>query len=179
MSTRMIRPFTLALALTLALAACVDLSTSSSGSGGSGGTGGTAGTSGDGGSTATPTGAQCVTEQESGAVLCSAISTCPDVVVDRDVFPNCGFRIMGSTMDLECDCNGQLCPLGVPVTCAQAAQLLMQQQSETNVCTQVSEGRCTMTANPAPTTTGTPSTCDPGCRDGCSGDPSCYKLCGC
>ena len=167
----MIRPLSVALAL--ALCACFDISTSSSGNGGSGGAGGAAG---DGGTTPTATGVQCVTEPESGAVLCSGISTCPSVVVDRDVFPNCGFRIMGSTMDLECDCQGQLCPIGIPVTCAQAAQLLEMQQSETNVCTQLSEGRCTMSATPTPTP---PSTCDMGCRDGCGGDPSCYKLCGC
>ena len=174
MWSRMIRPLSVALAL--ALAACFDISTSSSGNGG--GPGGAPGAAGDGGSTPTATGVQCVTEPESGAVLCSAISTCPSVVVDRDVFPNCGFRIMGSTMDLECDCQGQLCPIGVPVTCAQAAQLLDMQQSETNVCTQVSEGRCTM-GTPSPAPTGTTSTCDTGCRDQCGGDPSCYKLCGC
>ena len=123
-------------------------------------------------------GAGCVTTAQAGITLCSAISICPSLVVDQDVFPDCGFRIQGQTLDLECDCSGAVCPIGVPVTCTQAAQLLQQQQSATNVCTQVSEGRCTQGAAPAPSGTGT-STCDTACRDGCGGDPSCWKACGC
>jgi hypothetical protein len=159
----------------LGLSGCFDISTSSSDDAGAA----PASTTDIEGGTppATATGAGCATSAESGATLCTAISICPSLVVDHDVFPDCGFRIQGQTLDLECDCNGALCPIGVPVTCTEAAQLLQQQQSETNVCTQVSEGRCTPGAPPpAPTST---STCDTTCRDECGGNPSCWTACGC
>jgi hypothetical protein len=79
-----------------------------------------------------------------GIVLCRAISLCPDVVVDSDMFPSCGFRVRGETIDLECWCDTALCPMGAPTTCEAAARLL-DSQSEMGVCLQVHEGRCAST----------------------------------
>jgi hypothetical protein len=77
-----------------------------------------------------------------GVVLCRAISLCPQLVVDSDVHPNCGFRIRGETIDLECWCDeSSLCPMGAPTTCEAAARLL-DAQTELGVCLQVHEGRC-------------------------------------
>jgi hypothetical protein len=89
------------------------------------------------------TGAGC-SERAPGVSLCAAISTCPNVVVDPDQFPRCGFRIRGTAIDLECACGTALCPMGVPTTCEQAARLL-DSQNEFLVCAQVDEGRCTPT----------------------------------
>jgi hypothetical protein len=86
-------------------------------------------------------GIDCIVEPTTGKTLCTGIAACPDVVVDHDVYPNCGFR-PGSTLALECACNGSLCPLGIASTCEEAAKLLAA-QSESIVCLQVSEGRCT------------------------------------
>jgi hypothetical protein len=76
-----------------------------------------------------------------GVVLCRAISLCPQLVVDSDLFPNCGFRIRGEAIDLECWCDRALCPMGVPTTCEAAARLL-DSQTEIGVCLQEHEGRC-------------------------------------
>jgi hypothetical protein len=135
-------------------------------------------------------GAGCIAETATGGALCAAISICPKVVFDRSSFPNCGYRIHGQVLDLECDCGGALCPIGVPLTCDQAAQLL-QNQNQATICTQLNEGRCSgvamtpggtfptpqtpVTAPPMPPT----STCDKACRDDCAGEPSCLTLCGC
>jgi hypothetical protein len=134
---------------------------------------------GDGGATPTAQGADCAHESTTGATLCSAISVCPNLMIDHDVYPNCGFRVRGMTIDIECACNGQLCPLGSPTTCDQATKLL-EGQSEATVCAQADEGRCTGgTPAPAGSGTGPTTTCDPTCRTECAGDPSCLKMCGC
>ncbi|HEY1959817.1 MAG TPA: hypothetical protein VGH28_29610 [Polyangiaceae bacterium] len=90
------------------------------------------------------TGVNCGADPDTGAVLCLGISSCPDVVVDSDLYPGCGFRVHDGTgvLDLECACYGQICPIGVASTCDQATAL-MQDQSQYTVCMQVDEGRCT------------------------------------
>jgi hypothetical protein len=103
----------------------------------------------DGGADAAPkasNGIDCIVEPTTGATLCTAVSTCPTVLVDHDVYPNCGFRMKAgtttsTTMILECACNGSLCPIGVPTTCAQA-QKLLGEQTEPLVCNQIADGRC-------------------------------------
>ena len=135
---------------------------------------------GDGGAAAVKAlGAGCGIEVTTNTQLCTAISVCPKIAVDHDVFPHCGFRLHGDSLDLECACNGALCPLGSPATCDQAAKLL-QGQTELQVCAQVNEGRCTA-GTPAPATTGPSTTnpCDKACASECGGNPQCLKDCGC
>lgn len=93
-------------------------------------------------STGTAKGIDCGQDPYTGVVLCSGISTCPNVYVDYDVFPECGFRVHGGVLDLECACYGMLCPIGVTTSCTEAANLL-QSQSQYTVCAQINEGRCT------------------------------------
>jgi len=90
------------------------------------------------------TGIACGVDPDTGVTLCSGISTCPGVTVDPDLFPGCGFRIndAADVIDIECACYGQICPVGVASTCAQATAL-MQDQSQYTVCMQVDQGRCT------------------------------------
>lgn len=153
--------------------------------------GGSAATSGDGGvaSGDAATGIDCIVEPNTGATLCTAVTSCPSVAVNHDVYPHCGFRLQGSvasSLDLECICtDGYLCPIGVPATCAQATTLL-DGQNETTVCTQISEGRCTPppqdgTGGTSAGTgnTGASSTCDQTCASECVNDPTCLQLCGC
>jgi hypothetical protein len=127
-------------------------------------------------------GAGCGAESTTGQTLCTAISLCPTLAVDHDVYPNCGFRIRGQAIDLECACNGALCPIGAPATCDQAKQLLAG-QTELQVCTQVNDGRCTtptpQATSSASSSSGAASTCDRTCAGECGGDPGCVKLCGC
>jgi hypothetical protein len=124
-----------------------------------------------------PKGIDCITEAETGAVICTGISSCPGLLVNHDVFPTCGFRVGGALLDLECACQGSLCPIGVAQTCEQAKQLL-RDQTESTVCMQVAEGRCTK-GTPATTTPATSSSCDKLCAAECGNVPSCIKLCGC
>ena len=135
----------------------------------------------DGGTSAT--GAGCGQDPATGITLCAAVSLCPNVVVDNDLYPNCGFRIRGHVIDLECLCNESLCPIGIASTCAQATQLLSG-QNETTVCTQVNEGRCVDAKPPTSGGGGTSgngngSTCDKTCQSECGGDPGCIRICGC
>lgn len=127
------------------------------------------------------TGTQC--GQLPDGQLCRTTTWCPSVKVDPSRFPNCGFRIRGSAVDLQCVCNGEwLCPMGTPSTCAQAAQLVSS-QNELIVCAQISEDRCASLRTTAGSTSssggGTPD-CDKMCLSTCDpGDSGCRKLCGC
>jgi|SRR6185503_1119805 len=90
------------------------------------------------------TGVSCGADPDTGVVLCLGISSCPNVTIDTDLYPGCGFRIHDGSgvIDLECACYGEICPIGVASTCDQATAL-MQDQSQYTVCMQVDEGRCT------------------------------------
>jgi hypothetical protein len=130
----------------------------------------------------TAAGAGCGTDMQSQITLCEQTSLCPGVTVDQDALPGCGFRIHpGSVIDLECLCGDQLCPIGIPDTCAQASQLLMSQTALV-VCEQVSDGRCEQVAPDAGSAAPTPSAaspCDKQCETECAGEPDCIQLCGC
>ena len=121
-------------------------------------------------------GAGCTGDLGGGLKLCTYVSLCPTLGVDHDVYPNCGFRLHGDLIDLECVCQGVLCPIGVPTTCAQAKELLSS-QTEYAVCAQVNEGRCTALGTAGGTTP--PASCDRNCAAQCHGDTSCMKSCGC
>jgi hypothetical protein len=90
------------------------------------------------------TGIECGPDPDTGVTLCVGISSCPNVSVDQDLFPGCGYRVHDGTgvLDLECACYGQICPIGIASTCDQAVAL-MQDQSQYTVCMQINEGRCT------------------------------------
>jgi hypothetical protein len=163
----------LALVLPIVLAGCLNhLATS-----GDGGTDGASSSSAgpDGGFGTAATGVSCGEDLQTGIVLCRGISTCPNLLVGSDQFPDCGFRIHGDALDLECLCSGALCPIGAPATCDQARQLLSS-QTEFGVCQQVNDGRC-LDLNA--TRDAGANGCDKTCAAQCGGDPSCIKLCGC
>ncbi len=161
------------------LGGCVQQPGSGDGGGGAGSGDGGASTGLVDGGAAGPTaqGADCIVESSTGVHICTAISTCPNVLIDHDVYPNCGWRIRGQALDLECACNGMVCPLGSPATCDQAAKLLAD-QTEMQVCQQVNEGRCTPGTG-ASGKTPPQSSCDKTCAGECAGDPNCVRLCGC
>jgi hypothetical protein len=164
---------TLCALVAASLAGCV-MPKGSAADGGAAGSNGGSGI--DGGATAT--GAGCAQDPQTGVTLCAAVSLCPNVVVDTDLYPDCGFRIRGQIIDLECLCSGSLCPIGVATTCAQATQLLAAQNA-TLVCSQVNEGRCA-NATPTPAPSGSAGNgCDHACSSECGGDPGCIRSCGC
>src|SRR5208282_4448685 len=68
---------------------------------------------------ATTQGASC-TQVSSTISLCLYISSCPNLVLNAQVFPQCGFHIHGDAIDPECLCGNYLCPIGAPTTCAEA-----------------------------------------------------------
>ena len=120
-------------------------------------------------------GSGCATDSVSGTKLCSGFDQCPGLAVDHDVYPDCGFRVPSTTIDLECVCGDFLCPVGAVLNCAQA-KMLLSEQSEVVTCIQQNEGRCAPRSTKSkPTTT----SCDSICADACAGDINCRKLCGC
>ncbi|MEI9941522.1 MAG: hypothetical protein WDO69_30245 [Pseudomonadota bacterium] len=161
--------------LIVSLSSCLQIgkvsdSASSTGAGGAGGSGASSG----GGVSAT--GINCGVDPSSGVALCLGISSCPTALVDPDQFPDCGYRIAGSSIDLECLCGDALCPMGTAASCLDAKGLLSEQSAQ-EVCAGIADGRCQLvkqTSNAAPT-----STCDKECRSECAGVPGCISLCGC
>ena len=115
--------------------------------------------------------------RKTGVTLCAGVDTCPAVTVDPSAWPNCGFRVGGTTLDLECLCANAICPIGVATTCSQASQLLTA-QNELSVCQQVSENRCVSTLT-APEAGTVPPGCDRNCQIGCGTAPDCLQVCGC
>ena len=130
----------------------------------------------DAGSIATVQGASC-TAITSSISLCQYISACPNLVLNAQVFPQCGFRIHGSAIDPECLCDGQyLCPIGNPTTCAEAAADATGDTTYDSVCEQSVEGHCTSLT--ASGTGGTPTACQT-CIQNCDNVPACIDACGC
>jgi hypothetical protein len=140
-----------------------------------------AGASADGGTDAGEAGivgAGCGIESGSGQQLCVATSVCPNVVVDTQALPHCGFRVKGTTPELVCACGDSVCSMGAYTTCAQAAALL-QSQTESAVCTQVAEGRCFAGTPSTSSSSGSNPTCDRQCLQECGSGAGCASICGC
>jgi hypothetical protein len=155
----------------LPLVACMQITTDT----GSGTTG--AGTSSGGGDDGGSGGTNCALDPASQVVLCEETAACPGVSVDPTALPGCGFRVGPSGgIDPECLCSGSLCPIGVPTTCAQAAQLLAG-QNLLQVCQQVSEGRCVQVVAPDAGAVG--PGCDRTCQAECGAAADCVQICGC
>ena len=159
--------------LMVSVSACLQIGTGSDGAAGSGGAG-TAGAVGSS-SSAPYTGTNCGVDPSSGISLCLGLSSCPSVRVDPDQFPDCGYRISGTTIDLECLCGDSLCPMGSAASCLDAKALLSEESAQ-GVCAGIADGLCQVVKQ---TSTNTSATCDKNCRAQCSGDPGCILLCGC
>jgi hypothetical protein len=156
------------------LASCLQISTDTGD-----GTSGSTGSSGASGSTAASggTGIDCTTDPATGVVLCAQLSTCAGVSVDPSALAGCGFRTGGAAIDLECLCSGSLCPIGVPTTCAEAAQMIGA-QTVLQVCQQVAAGLCVPVEAPDAGATVAPG-CDRNCQNQCGSAADCLQLCGC
>jgi hypothetical protein len=121
------------------------------------------------------TGSDCVTDSASRVTLCTSISLCEGLAVDHDAYPNCGFRVDGSSIDLQCFCGETLCPMGTTLSCTQARELLSD-SNEMAVCAQQHDGRCAARTTPEPAKD---SGCDRDCAAECVNSPACLELCGC
>lgn len=119
-------------------------------------------------------GSGCAVNTVSGTILCTSLDQCPGLAIDHDVFPECGFRVPSTSIDVECICGDFLCPVGAALSCAQAQELLMD-QSEVVTCVQQNEGRCA----PLIMSKVGESSCDKTCAQACAGDINCRGLCGC
>ncbi|MEO6602172.1 MAG: hypothetical protein ABIQ16_19985 [Polyangiaceae bacterium] len=155
------------------LCSCLQIGTPHGADGGTSGS--AAGANGTGGASATASGTHCGVDPSSGISLCLGISSCPGVLVDPNQFPECGYRISGSVIDLECLCGESLCPMGSAASCLDAKALLREQSAQ-GVCAGVADGNCQVVKQ---TATSEASTCDKDCRAQCSGAPGCITLCGC
>lgn len=174
-------PFTLAAIVIAATLAACGLEQLVNGGGSQKSQGGDAGPSPtDSGAEAGVTGTACGVDSQSGAQLCRSTSMCPSVIIDSQAFPHCGFRIKSGAAELVCACGELICSMGPFTTCSQAAGLITS-QTESQVCVQVGEDRCTKNAAPASTSSGGSSnpTCDKTCMAECGGGAACAAVCGC
>ena len=165
----------LAVVVACAVAACVDLTAGQGGSSES-----TASATDDSGLEAGVVlqGAGCGTDGITGVTLCLAVSTCPDQVIDKDLWPGCGYRLGPAGFDMQCVCDDELCPIGTPLTCEQIP-VLLEAQSQVMVCASRAEGRC-VRPNGGTTSGGTTdSGCDRECAKLCAGENGCLEQCGC
>lgn len=125
-------------------------------------------------------GAGCGTDPTTGSTLCLVTSLCPELVVDHEGMPGCGFRIRGASVDLVCVCGTDICPVGVFATCEEATRLLAS-QTQPLVCAQVNEGRCVPGAGSG-VDASAPSDPLEGCEEcyaACGGGDGCAQLCNC
>ncbi len=120
----------------------------------------------------------CATDPITKVTLCTSVAACPSLSINHDVFPDCGYRAVGGSFDIQCWCSGYVCPLGSPTSCADVEQLF-EQQSEALVCTQVDQGRCTQPQKTGSTTGGTTTTACQACMQQCGNTPGCKDVCGC
>lgn len=170
-------PLLVALSGVFGALGCLDLTQNTSGGADAG-----AATSDGGAGAEAVVGGGCGVEQRSGIELCAATSMCPNVVVDTQAMPSCGFRVRSGVVDLVCACGTAICPVGAFATCAEASQLLAT-QTEQGVCVQIAEGRC-LESNGAPppgrgdARGGNPA-CDRGCLSDCGGGAGCASVCNC
>ena len=84
-------------------------------------------------------GLACGRDPITRAELCSGINVCPNLLVDPDAFPACGF--LPGTMDLACLCDNQLCTMGKPKSCAEA-KFILANANVLIVCAAAAEGTC-------------------------------------
>jgi hypothetical protein len=122
---------------------------------------------------ATAEGASC-TQVSSTISLCLYISSCPNLILNPQVFPNCGFRIHGDAIDPECLCGNTICPIGQPTSCAEAAADSSGDVTYDSVCEQSVEGHCTSLGGGSSTS----SACQT-CVQNCDNVPACIDACGC
>jgi hypothetical protein len=88
-------------------------------------------------------GTACAVDSLSKMRICTSIDLCPGLLVDHDLYPDCGFRVPAFSIDLECICGDSVCSMGTALSCAQAKALLAS-GSELTVCTQEADGRCAL-----------------------------------
>jgi hypothetical protein len=156
----------------ISVTSCLQIGTSADSDAGAGAA--DAGLTGEAAASPLTGGSGCATDSVSGSMLCTSFDQCPGLAIDHDVYPDCGFRVPSTSIDVECVCGDFLCPVGAVLNCTQAKALL-DDQSEMAACVQQSEGRC---APRAAAKQGS-MTCDTNCADACAGDINCRKLCGC
>src|SRR5215471_450115 len=167
-----VRAVILALPLLLS-SGCLGLTLDPAGSGGSAATASAQADAGDAASGSSGTG--CAVDSISNVMLCTSIDTCPGLAVDHDLYPDCGFRVPASSIDVLCVCGDSLCSLGTALGCSQI-QAMLALGSELAVCAQENEGRCAARGPVKPAASGS---CDRSCASECAGDPGCFRLCGC
>jgi hypothetical protein len=128
-------------------------------------------------------GASC-TQLSPTVLLCLYISSCPSLVLNPQVFPQCGFRIYGNAIDPECLCGNYLCPIGSASTCSEAATEASGDTNYDSVCEQSVTGHCLDLNASGSSSSGSSSgsTTNPACQtcvQNCDNVPACIDACGC
>jgi hypothetical protein len=134
--------------------------------------------------TSAATGVNCGADPETGVQLCLGTRECPDVKLDADAFPGCGFHTTSKSYDLECVCNASdLCPIGVASSCDDIAGLFAH-KTIADICNQAGGAACRSVARagsgaPSGPPSNTSPNCNQGCAADCEGSPPCLQACGC
>jgi len=178
-------PVVVALAAPFATPACVVPSIAENDAGSSSAAS-SSGEDGGAATAATVQGASC-TQLSASISLCLAISSCPNLVLNPQVFPECGFRIHGTAIDPECVCGNYLCPIGVPTTCAEAASEASGDATYDSVCEQSVEGSCLQLnatgssggSGSSGSSSGSSTSACQQCIQSCDNVPSCIDACVC
>jgi hypothetical protein len=123
----------------------------------------------------------CFTEPTSGLVLCQRAPGC-SFVLDRALFPNCGFISSSTGLDLECVCQQapattsqpsttfgpQVCPIIAMATCDAIPAAVRNTANQDAICN-----------NPPTATMGTSNCRDPNSivQSGAGGTANCSQMC--
>ncbi|HEX3594233.1 MAG TPA: hypothetical protein VHU80_04000 [Polyangiaceae bacterium] len=129
----------------------------------------------------------CFVETTSGITLCKSTPLCMKYVLDRGLWPDCGFDPSASGIDLECVCLGQnaICPVSVMSDCGPMEAQVANDVSEDTLCGNLSASStatCRDLNSVSPigkSGAGGASSCDPVCANNCNGSPTCVAGCGC
>jgi hypothetical protein len=103
--------------------------------------------------------------------ICSEITSCPGLTIDRTKFPDCGYSVHGNVLDPECLCYGSMCPMGAPQTCTDMQGLLSTVTID-GICAQYASGKCLNEGAIGGTDCSV-------CEANCNGNIACVQACGC
>jgi hypothetical protein len=139
----------------------------------------------------------CFTEPTSGLVLCARTPGC-DFLLDRSLFPNCGFIPSSTGLDLECVCQTaaastsqpsttfgpQVCPIIAMATCDGVIAAVRNTPNQDAICNSpptatMGTSNCRDPNSIVQSGTGGTANCSQACLQQCAGslDPQCMTNC--
>ena len=116
----------------------------------------------------------CAHDSVAGVTLCTAVSLCPGLAVDHDLYPHCGFRSRAIRSIWSAFAATTFAPWE-PLSAASRPPPCSRRNRSSRSAPRSSEGRCAARSSPPAPATG----CDRTCESECGGSPGCIQACGC